>query len=287
MGRVYGDENPLYLGGLGRAVAVRLLLIVTLVAFAVQYVADRSFGGLFTGLFGLSRAELLHGAVWQLVTYLFLHGGFWHILMNMFGLVMFGREMEELLGTRRFCLLYLGCGILAGLGWVLISGVGAAPCIGASGAVFGVIGAFAAVFPQRQLTLLLFFIVPVTMTARAMAVTFGLVTLMLLFTTDGNVAHAAHLAGGIAGYLYGRQWARRGGWIGVDRGGGLGESLFGWATNLRARWRRRKFRVVSSSQDAPPPEEVDRILDKINAQGIGSLTSHERDTLERASRRGL
>jgi membrane associated rhomboid family serine protease len=275
---MYGDDNPLYLGGLSRAVAVRVLLIATLVVFAVQYIADRSFGGVFTALFGLSRAGILHGAVWQLVTYLFLHGGFWHILMNMFGLVMFGREMEDLLGTRRFCFLYLGCGLLAGLGWLLISASGG-PCIGASGAVFGVIGAFAAVFPQRRLTLLLFFVVPVTMTARTMAVTFGLITLMLLFTTDGNIAHAAHLAGGIAGYVYGREWVRRGGWIGIDRGGGL----FGWATDLRARWRRRKLRVLSSEQDAPSPEEVDRLLDKIKAQGIGSLTRRERDALERAS----
>jgi membrane associated rhomboid family serine protease len=282
---MYDESSPFYLGGLGRTVAVRVLLIATLVVFAIQYIVDRSTGGLFTAGFGLSLGGLMRGWLWQPLTYVFLHGGFWHILMNMFGLVMFGREMEDLLGTRRFCVLYLGCGVLAGLGWLLLSGSGAGHCIGASGAVFAVLGAFAAIFPQRELTLLLFFVLPVTMTARTMVITFGLVSLMMLFTSDGNVAHAAHLAGGVAGYLYGRHWVRRGGLLGIDVGGG-GNGPLGWLTGLRARWRRRKFRVVSSNPAPPAPSEVDRILDKITAQGMGSLSPRERETLERASRGG-
>jgi membrane associated rhomboid family serine protease len=260
---------------------VRVLVIATLAVFAVQFVADRLWGGVFTALFGLSRFGIAHGAVWQLGTYLFLHGGFWHIILNMFGLVTFGREMEASLGSRRFALLYFGCGLAGGLGWMLLSSTGGAPCIGASGAVFGVLGAFAALFPQRQVTLLLFFVLPVRMTARAMAIVFGLISIMLMFTTDGNIAHAAHLAGGVAGYLYGRRWVKRGGWLGIETGY---TGLNGWLTGLRARWRRSRLRVVSGEADVASADDVDRLLEKIKAQGIGSLTPRERDTLERASR---
>lgn len=269
-------DDVIGIGGLRKAVVVRMLVIATLAVFAVQFVAQRLWGDAFIALFGLSRYGLAHGAIWQLGTYLFLHGGFWHIFLNMFGLVMFGREMEDVLGSRRFALLYFGCGLIAALGWVAISG---ALCIGASGAVYGVLGAFAALFPRRQVMLLF---PPVIMQVRTMVIVFALISLGMMFTTDSNIAHAAHLAGGLAGYLYGRRWVKRGGWLGIGTRseGGLGGLLAG----LRARWRRGRLRMVSSEAEAPSADEVDRLLDKIKAQGIGSLTARERDALERASR---
>ena len=254
---------------------VTTLLGVTIVVFLVQQVGDRLTGGWFTHLFGLSRPLLLQGALWQPVTYIFLHQGLLHIFLNMLLLVVFGREMESVLGTRRFLGLYLVCGVLAGIGWLAISGAPAGgrwpTCIGASGAVLAVTACFAAIFPHRRVTLLLFFVLPVTLTARTMAIALGLLDLLALFAEEGNVANAAHLAGGIAGYLYGRRIR-------------LGRPMPG-APFRRSPFRRHRepdLRVLGPEDEPPAPEEIDRILDKITRHGIRSLTRREKRLLEKA-----
>ena len=248
------------------------LLITCSVVYLLQQLADYLTGGLFSFLFELRGEAVLHGQIWQLLTYIFLHGNVLHLALNLMGLFFFGREMEQTLGTRRFLLLFFGCGVLAGLGWMAISGTPHAHCVGASGAVFGIMGAFAAMFPHRRVTLLVFFVLPVTVTARWMVVGLGLVTIWSLFSHDGNIAHAAHLAGGVAGYIYGRMRA-----AGPSGSGGR------W----RAGFFRRspRLRVLPDDNEAPSQEEVDRILDKIRESGIKSLTRGERNALERASRR--
>lgn len=234
-------------------------------------------------LFALSRQGIASGRIWQLVTYMFLHGGFLHIFANMLGLYFFGSEIESRLGSRRFLWLYLGAGIIGGLGWLLLSVTsGNAVCIGASGAVFGVIGAFAAMYPDRQVTLLVFFVLPVTLKARTLALIIGGVSLLLLRSDAGGIAHAAHLGGGLAGYLVGLRW--RGGRF----QGGL-RSMPSWRvfwSDWRARLRRGRFRVYSQPNDdeAVDWDEVDRILMKVHSMGMGSLTPMERDVLDRASR---
>ena len=256
--------------------AVRVLLIVTLAGFAVQLIGDYSAGGVFTKVFGLSLAGLMKGQVWQVVTYMFLHAGFLHILSNMLGLFFFGPEVERTIGTRRFALLYLGCGVLGGLGWLLISGTRGGGCIGASGSVFGVLGAFAAIAPHRPVTLLLLLVIPVTIAARTLAIGLGLFTLVSLVMSDGNIAHAAHLAGGIVGYLYGLRVARR--------GPGVGFRSPQWMDRVQARMRRHPLRVLTSDERPPPTEdEVDEVLDKVSRTGFQSLSRHEREILERAS----
>jgi membrane associated rhomboid family serine protease len=269
--------------------AVRALLIVTIGIFLVQTIVDANTGGAFTRMFGLSLEDLLAFRVWQVVSYMFLHDrSLWHILVNMLVLYFFGCEMEEILGTRRFLKLYLGCGIVAGVGWVLITAAmgRSGYCIGASGAVFGIMGAFAAMFPDRMITLLLFFVLPVTMSARTMIIGLGIVSLVLLIISDGNIAHAAHLTGGIAGWVYGVRISRNPALLaGGDRGaeGGAGSR---WVSNVRAFFARRRTRVAADDKSSPTSEEVDRLLDKISATGIGSLSDHERKTLEKAASSG-
>lgn len=268
----------------GLTPAVRFLLIGTVMAFLVQTIADRMTGGGFTAVFGLSLMGIRALDLWQPVTYLFLHGGLWHLIFNMLGLFFFGPETERTIGTRRFLALYFACGILAGLGWILISATPASYCLGASGAIFGVLGMFAGLFPQRQVTLLVLFVIPVTMRARTLAIGLGLFSLLAIVSQPGQIAYAAHLVGGLAGYLYGM--------YGVNQGLGAFNPRQWW-NDLRWRWHRRKFKVLQGSDrdwepktDEPPSaQEVDEVLAKISKWGLGRLTPRDRAILDRASRR--
>ena len=227
--------------------------------------------------FALSRDGLLQGTLSQLVSYMFLHASFMHILFNMFGLYFFGTELERALGSRRFLTLYFLCGILGGLGWALTAGSPLAPCVGASGGVLGLLTGYATLFPQRRITLLVMFVLPVTMTARTLAIGYGLITLFQIgLDSHPSVAHVAHLAGGIAGYFIMNHWKQ----VAAPRH---------WMGNVSARWRRRHFTVHRSDGTTVTDvevidwDEVDAILDKVKGGSISSLTREERDILKRAS----
>ncbi len=262
----------------------RLVLWVTVATFVLQLVLGARGSAVLVEWFALSRQGLAAGRLWQPLTYMLLHGNWVHILLNMLVVFMFGRELEQLLGTRRFLILYVGSGVIGGLGWVLLTGRGY--CIGASGGVFGLIGMYAALFPNRPITLLLFFIFPITMRARVLAMLLAGMSLLMMFR-EGNVAHSAHLAGGLAGYWFGMQLLRQAR-AGVN--GRLRRSLadvLGWGMR-QARMRphlRVAYHVPPDEVEDPGPTmaEIDRLLDKILQHGVGSLTGSERRTLERAS----
>ena len=263
---------------------VRFLLIATGVAFLLQLVFNAMTRGGFTLVFGLSLWGIKHLFLWQPVTYLFLHGGFLHIIFNMIGLFFFGPETERVMGTRRFLLLYFSCGIIGGLGWLLISGSGNIPCIGASGAIFGILGAFAALFPDRSITLLVFFVLPVTMKARTLAIGLALFNLISMISVPGHIAYAAHLTGGLVGYGYTCFKYKQ--YVSLTR-----LNPMQWLNDLKWRWQRRNFKVISSSQSGfgsdvhPSIDEVNEILDKVSKNGIHSLTDKEREILEKASKK--
>ena len=227
-------------------------------------------GGLY-GLLALSLDGVRHGFLWQPLTYLFLHGSFTHLLFNMFTLYFLGPETERAMGSRHFLAMYLLSGLLGGLAWLWLSPDSYAVCVGASGAIYGILAAFATLYPRRQLTLLIFFVIPVTLMAWQLVAGLALIEFILARADQSsNIAHVAHFAGAFAGFLY------------IDQ---LFES-----THLRRLWARARDYVSQrphTPRAAPPPPdqaEVDRILDKITAQGIQSLTKAERQTLHRASR---
>ena len=151
--------------------------------------------------------------IWQLVTYGFLHGGLTHLFFNMFALYMFGGEIEELLGSRRFVTYYFVCVIGAAIAQlVVISNINAppVPTVGASGGVFGLLLAFGMAFPQRRIMLLF---PPIPMPAWLFVTLYGLLELYLGVTGSGQgVAHFAHLGGMVGGFaliLYWRAQQRR------------------------------------------------------------------------------
>ncbi len=141
---------------------------------------------------------------WQLVTYAFLHGDFFHILINMFALWMFGVQIENLWGSRRFAIYYFFCVAGAGLVQLVVVSAGAAgggaiyPTVGASGGVLGILMAFARLFPNQTIMLL---IPPVPMKAKYFVIIFGALSLFAGMTgTMGGIAHFAHLGGMAFGF---------------------------------------------------------------------------------------
>jgi membrane associated rhomboid family serine protease len=157
--------------------------------------------GLVDGSFGLSLRGISHGYLWQFVTYQFLHGGIFHLAVNMFGLWFAGRILENLLGGRRFLWFYLACGVVGGIFQILLDPT--ATLIGASGSVCGVIAAFSALYPQLPITALLFFVIPIRMRAKWLGRMIVMISIFLIVTgLLGHVGNAAHLGGALMGYAF-------------------------------------------------------------------------------------
>jgi membrane associated rhomboid family serine protease len=146
---------------------------------------------------------------WQVVTYGFLHGGLAHIFFNMFGVFMFGSEIERTLGSRRYMVLYFASVIVAGFTQILVNSYlmpSPYPTLGASGGVFGLLIAFALLFPNQRIQLLF---PPIPMRAWVFVTLYGLLELYLGFArAQSGVAHFAHLGGMLGGYLAIRHFRR-------------------------------------------------------------------------------
>ena len=186
--------------------AVKWLIIANVAMFLATLIYEPIID--YLGL--TPRSVVEHFWIWQLATYLFLHGGAIHILFNMLGIWMFGVELERLWGTRQFVKYYAITGIGAGLtvlGVGLVLGVNSVtyriPTIGASGALYGLLVAFAYYYPDRPL--LMFFLFPIP--AKYFVMIVG--AMAFLSAPQSRVSEAAHLGGLVIGYLYLR--AGRGG----------------------------------------------------------------------------
>jgi len=251
----------------------------------------------------LSLDGIKHGYVWQFLTYQFMHASFLHIFFNCWAIFVFGRILEPLLGARNFLIVYFSSGVLGGICQVLASlflpqlfGDGSASVVGASAGAFGLVAAFAALFPDRELTMLLFFVIPVTMRAKTLliasvALALGGMALPGIFdrVLGGNVANAAHLGGMIFGLVYVREviLSRR------FRSGSSGpgktssnppQNPDGPVAKSPSFWRSKPRTAEEElSADELLKTQVDPILDKISAHGLHSLTAREREILEKAS----
>jgi len=192
--------------------ATRAIILVNVLVFVLELLAPRSIWVLFA-LWPIATPEALFHP-WQLVTYAFLHEGVAHIFFNMFALYMFGPALESFWGARRFVSYYFACLIAAGCTQLAVEYLagGGVPTIGASGAIFGILLAFALLFPRARL--LLYFAIPIP----AWLFVAGYAVIELFFGVTGrqaDVAHFAHLGGMLGGalmMLYWRLRAGRGGW---------------------------------------------------------------------------
>lgn len=209
--------------------ALKKLVIVTSAAFVLTYLPAELFGWSWPFVyFGLRPYEVTHHLfIWQLVTYLFLHGGFFHILFNLFALWMFGSDLERLWGSRQFLFYFFLCGIGAGVFDVLLQPTSRSITIGNSGAIFGILLAFGLLFPNRPI--FLWFVIPVK--AKWFVLAMGVIEFVSeLSRPASGISHLAHLGGMLFGFLY-------------LRGGGLWfRSVLRYQEWRRARLR-RKFEI--------------------------------------------
>jgi membrane associated rhomboid family serine protease len=244
---------------------IRYLLIATVSVYVLQLVPV--IGDWLTVWGGLKPSLVLHGQVWRLGTYMFLHGmGGWHLLFNMLALWMFGVELEERWGVRRFVNFYLFSGIGSGI-VSLVSVPWSDPLIiGASGAVLAVLTVYAWYFPGRQL--LLFFLFPVPV--RVAVLIFGAISVFGALETGGSIAHITHLGGIIIAILFLRYYNQVTAWN-VHRQALRAEKIM----RTRAADKIRRDRIFEA--------EIDPILKKISETGMDSLTGEERRKLERFS----
>lgn len=249
--------------------AVKVLLILNVAMFLVQTLV-RS-GWPIERYLGVTVGA--YWQVWRYVTFQFLHGGWWHIAMNMLGLYLLGTPLERHFGTRRFTWFYLSCGIVAGLSYVLLGWMtdlpSNYPIIGASGGVFGIILACAVYFPSFQIIFLFF---PVPIRLAAIIIFGGMLFVVLQGMASHNTSEAmsdvAHLGGaGMAAF-----------WIwGLPRVA----ARFGAARQRRQRgtWN-RKLHEQQALQ-----VQIDAVLHKIHTQGLTSLSGKEKKLLKEATRR--
>ena len=197
--------------------AIPTVIFFLLIANGLLYAAQQfdPFGDLLARYFALwpLKSAFADFYPWQLVTYGFLHStqDLMHLVFNMFMLWMFGRELEVLMGVRRFLTYYLTCVAGAGLVQLIVANITGSPypTVGASGGVFGLLLAFGMAFPNRMILLLF---PPIPMKAKYMVILFGLLELYMgLSGTTPGIANFAHLGGMLFGYLLIRRWknARR------------------------------------------------------------------------------
>jgi len=270
--------------------ATVVLLVVNVVAFILQNVLYTFFPGFRTDAYlALSVDGLRHGFAWQLLTYQFMHGGLLHLLLNCWAIYVFGREIEGTLGWKPFLTLYFTSGVIGGmfqaLAGVLLRGAFAAPVVGASAGVFGLVSAFSTLYPERSLTLLLFFIIPVSMRAKFLLLFSALLTVFGIIFPRDNIAHAAHLGGLLTGIVfvrYAMHWHWR--WPRIPRiRSHPVRPLVKVPRRSSAEWGQKQG---GAEEDLPAAEflskAVDPILDKISAHGIQSLTERERRILQTA-----
>lgn len=189
------------------------------------YIATALNENFMIGTFGLFYPSSPYFHWWQVITHMFMHGGFWHIFFNMYTLFIFGVVVERIIGSKKFALFYFVCGLGAaalqiGTQYIemqafisagaadSIAALKATPTVGASGAIYGVLIGYAMLFPDSKMTLLF---PPITLSAKWMVIIFAAIELFtgVIGWVDG-VAHFAHLGGMLIGWLMIRWWRRRG-----------------------------------------------------------------------------
>lgn len=293
----------------------KFLLIANILIFLVTTFsgADARGGYVLNKVFGLHFFLSSDFHLYQLFTYMFMHGGWEHLFFNMFALWMFGCVVERVWGPQKFLFYYIACGVGAGLfqeaaqlgqfymmaseqiaefGMTAVvkanaAGLSSWTTVGASGAIYAILLAFGMIFPEERIFI---FPLPIPIKAKWFVMFYaGLELFMAISTTGDGVAHLAHLGGMVFGFFMIRYWRKH---PTAGYGKSQGEEFF---DSLRSSWEKRSKKSAGSfsrnyestgnpdwdynARKRREEEEIDQILDKIRKNGYDSLTSEEKRRL--------
>lgn len=297
--QTYNYQRPSLFGGFRFFPPVIKALLLTNIGiflltsfFGLFRIGDYSLAYFIDSTFALypifsTNPEMPTLQFWQLFTYMFMHAGFFHLLFNMFALWMFGMELENNWGSKKFLLFYLACGIGAGISNLLLGplfGQGG-PTVGASGAVYGILLAFGMIFPNRPI--FLYFFIPIK--AKYFVMIFMAIELYAGITgTQDGIAHFAHLGGAAVGFIliiidFKRYqlinfWEK---FISIYQKPGR----YTTATKKEPdSITDAKYFDIEENQDTLQ-QRVDEILDKISKEGYQNLSEEEKRILFEASKK--
>ena len=294
---------------------IKYLLISNIAVFLLQYFVlgmlksgNTVIGDVFVKNFALFTFNSPFFKPWQVFTYMYMHGGFSHLFFNMFALWMFGMELENLWGSKTFFIFYTVCGVGAGLANILIAPLFTTiapnvPTVGASGSIYGVLIAFGMLFPNRLIYI--YFMLPIK--AKYLVVIYILIEVFAVASqSQSGIAHFAHLGGGVVGFLYVYFILNKGKPM-QFRDQNKTSNVF---DNFKDMFEKKK------KEDDPPYQQpkniydanfedltkskyeddmkrdereihvkIDAILDKLSANGYGSLTEEEKRVLFQESKK--
>ena len=264
-------------------VALKWIIILNVAAFILQNVFTVWFNApIMNQYLALSSAKLMSGYIWTVVTYSFLHRDFFHILVNILAIFFAGRIVEPMFGPKRFIQAYIGASIIGGLLWMVLNPGDRDILVGASASGFGLITLFCLSQPNQPITFLIFLIIPVTLKPKWLLTSLIVIEVFLFlfheFPRRSVVASSAHLGGILGGFIAYRLFATMS-YSGLRN---IKIETPQWVKNkVIHKTYSPKYKVNVSNTDALK-QEIDRILDKINSQGFGSLSEEEKKTLDRA-----
>ncbi len=246
--------------------AIRWLIIANVAVYIVQIFSGRGF--IYT--FGLVPHQVIRNFwLWQIFTYMFLHGGLFHLLLNLFVLWMFGRGIEYTWGTKPFLKYYFTCGLGAAFFIIFSSPKSMIANIGASGAIYGILVAFAMLYPEA--TVYLYFLIPIK--AKYLAILLGVFSFLAGISGSGSgIAHLGHLGGLLVGYAYLKYpvWKYR-----------FHPAKFISGFHFPKITLKNLFRGKTPQEGIDNLEErVNSILDKILVRGVESLTAEEKRIMD-------
>lgn len=292
---------------------VKHLLIINTLFFLATFTFQR-FNIDLTDLLGLHFFLASDFRIYQLVTYMFMHGNFGHLFFNMFALWMFGNTLENLWGSKRFLLFYMVCGIGAGLCQELVQYIqystslanystvnlggqivtmdtylNMMTTVGASGAIYGLLLAFGMMFPNSMIYF--YFLIPIK--AKWFVIGYAVIELITGLTGVDNVAHFAHLGGMLFGLALILYWRKKP--AGPNKNFRKWKEIFqSWKRKSNLKYTpyeevREESRVPRSDEEynrqkAQNERDVDAILDKVAKNGYGSLTPEEKEFLFKNSK---
>ena len=236
---------------------------------------NRQLGMFLSDNFALHAYDVLYEfKIWQVFTYMFLHGDFWHIFFNMFVFWMFGTELEREWGSRRFLKYYFICGVGAGIINILLTSASpnAPGTVGASGAIYGIMVAYALRYPNREVYI--YFLFPVKV--KYMVGFLAMISFLSTWNPQGDgIAHAAHLGGMVVGFVYLKYWNQ---FYKI-------KSLFQHVSTNKPKMRTTKSTTPPDGEKvAYYRKQIDNLLDKINRVGYLKLTDEEKEMLEEGSK---